>query len=478
MRKPIVAGVLLVLSVSAALAQNPAATPSVDLDKMYPAALRHNLIAARDAALASDYAWRQLAYLTENIGPRLTASPQAEAAVQHVAEELRGLGLEVKLEPVQVPHWVRGAETAELVAWPGQPAGTRQKIVVTALYGGSASPVEGITADVVVVNSFEELKQLGRDRIAGRIVLFNKKFDVRKAQAGRWSDAYSEAVKYRVSGGKEAAALGAAGSLVRSVGGDDFRLPHTGWSQDASIPSGAVTAEDADLIAHLASQGRVCLHLTLTPQRLPDVTSYNVVADLRGSEHPEQVVIVSGHLDSWDLGTGALDDGAGVAVAMEAAHILRQLHLRPRRTVRVVAWMNEESGLRGGDAYALDHARELANHIAAIESDLGAGHPLGFHTDMPAADKDWLSPVQETLQATGANVIELTHDAAGADISPMARQGVPTFGLLQDGRVYFNYHHTPADTLDKVNPHELQENAAAMTVLALALADMTEPLPR
>ncbi len=477
MRKPTVAGVLLVL-ISAALAQKPAATPSVDLDKMYSAALRHNLVAARDAALASDYAWRQLAYLTENIGPRFTASPQAEAAVQHVAEELRRLGLDVKLEPVQVPHWVRGAETAELVAWPGQPAGTRQKIVVTALYGGSATPAEGITADVVVVNNFEELKQLGRDRIAGRIVLFNEKFDVRKTRAGRWGDAYSEAVKYRGSGGKEAAALGAAGSLVRSVGGADFRLPHTGWSEEASIPSGAVTAEDADLIAHLASQGRVRLHLTLTPQRLPDVTSYNVVADLRGSEHPEQVVIVSGHLDSWDLGTGAIDDGAGVAVAMEAAHILQQLHLRPRRTVRVVAWMNEESGLRGGDAYALEHARELTNHIAAIESDLGAGHPLGFNTDMPSADQDWLKPVQETLSTTGANLIELAHDSPGADISPIAHQGVPTFGLLQDGTVYFNYHHTPADTLDKVNPRELQENAAAMTVLALALADMAEPLPR
>jgi carboxypeptidase Q len=379
---------------------------------------------------------------------------------------------------VKVPHWVRGAETAQLVEYSGQAPDTTQKIVLTALGGSAATPADGITTDVVVVNNFDELKALGHDKVAGKIVLFNEIFDKQKAAAGMAFMAYGEAVRYRGAGPKEAAALGAAAALVRSVGSADFRLPHTGWNSPAGIPSGAVTAEDADLIAHLSSQGKVRMHLTLTPQKLPDATSYNVIADLKGSEHPEQVVVVSGHLDSWDLGTGAIDDGAGVVVAMEAAEILQKLHFRPKRTLRVIAWMDEESGGAGSQAYAKDYLNEFPRHVAAIESDAGAAHPLGFDGRMSSKAAELLRPALNVLQSTGANVLRESPYAPGADITAMSDAGVPALGIIQDGRTYFHYHHTAADTLDKIVPSELRENAAAMAVMGYALASMKDPLPR
>lgn len=443
-----------------------------------PPELAAELAQLRDAALADDYAYQQVAHLTENIGPRPSGSPQARQAAQYVGDELRKLGLEVRLEEVKVPHWVRGTETAELVEFPGQTPKTSQKIVVTALGGSISTGVDGITADVVVVRDFERLNALGRDKIAGRIVLFDFPFDKQKAAAGFALDAYGEAVVYRGTGAKTAADLGAVASLVRSVGGADYRIPHTGYSMPAGIPAGAIADEDADLIAHLAAEGKVRMHLTLTPQNLPDVTGYNVVADLRGSEHPEQVVVVSGHLDSWDLGTGAIDDAAGVAVAMETAQLLQQLKFRPKRTIRVIAWMDEENGGRGRDAYTVAHGAEFSNHIAAIESDLGAAHPLGFNAKMSPAAIESLRPVQEILLSFGANLMKPTPFPPGADISAMSKEGVPTLGVMQDGRTYFNYHHTAADTLDKIVPRELRENAAAMAVMGYALACMAQPLPR
>ena len=219
------------------------------------------------------------------------------------------------------------------------------------------------------------------------------------------------------------------------------------------------------------------MHLTLTPQQLPDAPSYNVVADLKGEEHPEQVVIVSGHLDSWDLGTGAIDDAAGVVIAMQTVQILKQLHLRPKRTIRFIAWMNEENGLMGGRTYARDYAGEVNNHIAAIESDRGAGHPIGFQaTGKPDLIKI-LQPLAGVLESSGAPLMRMTEDTE-ADISPLSQAGVPAFALWQDERTYFDYHHTAADTLDKVNPRELAENAAVMAVLAYAIASIPQPLPR
>lgn len=433
----------------------------------------------RDAAMASDYAYSQVAHLSNNIGPRLTGSAQAQAAVEYVAGELRRLGLEVQLEKVTVPHWVRGEETGALVQYPGQATGTTQKIVLTALGPSVATPKDGLTAGVVVVRNFDELNALGRDKVAGKIVLFNVPWDKQLAAENYGLVSYGEVVQYRAAAPSAAARLGAAAVLVRSAGGADFRLPHTGLTQYASnaprIPAAAVTSEDAELIAALAQQGPVTMRLVLTPQTLPDVVSYNVIGDLKGSEHPEQVVIVSGHLDSWDLGTGAIDDGAGVAVGMQVANLFRQLGIHPRRTLRVVAWMDEEGGLLGGKQYAKDFP--AASQFAAIESDLGAGHPVGIHAGVVPAAIPLLQPVSDVLKEIGAPILEQT-EAAGSDIGEaLATLGVPTFDPIQDSRYYFYWHHTAADTLDKIVPRELQENAAIMAVLGYALTEIPE-LPR
>ncbi len=440
--------------------------------------LREQLQTLRDAALASDYAWQQLAHLTENIGPRPAGSPQAQAAAEYVAGEMRKLGLVARLEPATVSHWVRGEERAELVEFPGQTPGITQRIVLTALSGSSATPADGLTAEVLVVHSFAELTVLGREKVAGKIVLFNVPYDERKAVAGHAFEAYGEAVVYRSRGAKAVADLGGVASLIRSVGGADYRLPHTGYSASAGIPAGALAAEDAELVDHLSAQGRVRMHLTLTPQKLAATTGYNVVADLKGSEHPEQIVIVSGHLDSWDLGRGAIDDGAGVAVAMATAELVQRLHLHPRRTLRVIAWMDEENGGGGSHAYAKSHASELANHVASIESDAGAGHPLGYELKMAGEALAALKPLVEILRPVGSTIFEPSRYSPGADIDPLVEAGVPGIGITQDGRRYFDYHHTAADTLDKVNPQELRENAAAMAVMGYALAAMPQALPR
>jgi carboxypeptidase Q len=447
----------------------------------YTPQLLSELKQIQQAALASDYAYRQVAYLSNNIGPRLSGSAQAQRAVDYVAGEMRRLGLEVQLEKLMVPHWVRGVETGDLVEFPGQAPNTTQKVVLTALGGSVATPAQGLTTEVIVVRDFDELQALGRDKVAGKIVLFNYPFDRRMAAQGYGGEAYGEAVAYRGGGPSAAARLGAVAALNRSAGGAEYRLPHTGltrYAQDApEIPAAAVTAEDAELIAHLARQGTVRMRLTLTPQRLPDAPSYNVIADLKGTEHPEQIVIVSGHLDSWDLGTGAIDDGAGVAVAMQTVQLLRQLNLRPKRTIRFIAWMNEENGVVGGRTYAKDNASAIAEHIAAIESDRGAGHPLGFEVKAKPEVMPLLAPVSKVLQSTGSGLLQLT-EGTETDITPLADAGVPSFGLWQDTRTYFDFHHTAADTLDKIKPEELAENAAAMAVLAYAMANLPQPLPR
>ena len=433
------------------------------------------------AALESDYAYRQVAHLANNIGPRLSGSAQAAKAVEYVARDLRALGCEVRLEKVMVPHWVRGEETAALVQFPGQAANTAQKIVLCALGNSVATPKEGIEAEVLAVKNFDELKSMPRERVAGKIVLFNYPFDKQMAAEGRSFKAYSEAVVYRSDGPSAAARQGAVACLVRSVGNAEYRLPHTGltdYAKDApKIPAGAVTAEDADLIVDLVRQGPVKLKLVLTPQTLPDAESANVIADIKGSEHPDQVVIVSGHLDSWDLGTGAIDDAAGVAVSMETANLIRKLSLKPKRTIRVIAWMNEENGEAGSKQYAKDHEKEIQNHFAAMETDGGAGHPIGVNIKAKPEVKGMFTPVANILQASGAGILDLV-EHCGADIEPLERAGVPAFSPIQDSRFYFNYHHTAADTLDKIVPKELAENSAVVAVVAYALANMERPLPR
>lgn len=455
---------------------SPSATPAV----FSPQTLSE-LKQLQKAALESDYAYRQVAHLANNIGPRLSGSAQAAKAVEYVAAELKALGCDVQVEKVMVPHWVRGEETAALIQFTGQAPNTTQKIVLCALGGSVATPKNGIEAEVLVVKNFDELKSMPREKVAGKIVLFNYPFDKQMAAEGRGFPAYGEAVVYRSDGPSAAARQGAVACLIRSVGSADYRLPHTGmtdYAKDApKIPAGAVTAEDADLIANLVPQGPVKMKLVLTPQTLPDAESANVIADIKGSEHPEQVVIVSGHLDSWDLGTGAIDDGAGVAVSMETANLIQKLRLKPKRTIRVIAWMNEENGEAGSKQYAKDHEKEIQNHFAAMETDSGAGHPIGVNIKANRQVKKMFAPVANILQESGAGILDLV-EHCGADIEPLEKAGVPAFSPIQDGRFYFNYHHTAADTLDKIVPKELAENSAVVAVVAYALANMERPLPR
>ena len=471
---------LLPLFLCAVRCEAQSATPTATPIVFSPQTLA-DLKRLQQAALNSDYAYRRVAHLANNIGPRLSGSVQAAKAVEYVANELKAIGCQVQLEKVMVPHWVRGEETATLVQFPGQAENTTQKIVLCALGPSVATPPEGITAEVIAAKNFDELKALPREKVAGKIVLFNYPFDKQMAAEGRGGEAYGEAVVYRGDGPSAAARQGAVACLVRSVGSADYRLPHTGYTKYADdapkIPAGAVTAEDADLIVDLARQGPVKMKLVLTPQQLPDVESANVIGDIKGTEHPEQIVIVSGHLDSWDLATGATDDGAGVAVSMETANLIQKLHLKPKRTIRVIAWMNEENGLRGSKQYAKNHEKEWSNHFAVMETDGGAGHPLGLNVKGKPEIKKMLAPVLATLQESGAGGTNFV-EHVGADIEPMEKANIPAFSPIQDSRFYFNYHHTAADTLDKIVPKELGENSAVVAVAAYALANLEQPLPR
>ncbi|NRR31813.1 M20/M25/M40 family metallo-hydrolase [Oxalobacteraceae bacterium] len=438
------------------------------------------LASIRDTAMKSDWAYERLADLTDLVGPRLSGSPGAAAAVEQVAAAMRKLGATVTLQPVKVPHWVRGAETAELVDYKGRPAGVSQKVVLTALGGSGATPAAGLTAPVLVVHDFDELKARAAE-VKGRIVLFDLAFDQDMAERGLAGPAYGRISNYRVNGPRIAAEMGAVAALVRSIGGADFRIPHTGvtlLSDKARIPAAAVTAEDAMLMARLSARGPVSMHLTLTPQTLPDADSFNVIADLPGSEQADEVVIVSGHLDSWDLATGAHDDGAGVAAAMGVFETLKKLKLQPRRTIRVVAWMSEESGGMGGSSYFNANKDKLEKHIAAIESDSGAGRPFGIQASIGAPAMKLFAPLQAALQPIGAQVLSRRDALGTGDLHEIEAAGVPIFEPQVDTHAYFHYHHSAADTLDKVNPGNLQRHVAVMSSLAWFLANLDQPIGR
>ena len=291
--------------------------------------------------------------------------------------------------------------------------------------------------------------------------------------------AYGQVTAYRGGGAIAAAKLGALAVLVRSAGGSQNRIAHTGAMRYDNavnkIPAAAVSYEDAETIAYLAKMGKVKMKLLLTPKQLPETTSYNVIADLKGSEKPDEIVVVGGHLDSWDLGTGALDDGVGVAMAMQVPYLLKQLKLKPKRTIRVVAFMNEENGFVGATNYAKEENPE--KHFAAIESDLGASHPIGFIFAGKPEAVPFFAPISKILNSQGAGQINV-QPSASSDIGTLTAKGVPSFGPWFDTRTYFNYHHTEADTFDKVVPKELAENASVMAVLAYGLANLEQPLPR
>ena len=414
------------------------------------------------ASLASDAAWQRLAYIGDTFGNRLSGSPNLEAAIRWAVEEMRRDGLEnVRMEAVKVPHWVRGRESLEIVG------ATPQPLVMLGLGNSVGTPPAGIEADLLVVHSFEELEAL-RDRVKGRMVLFNVPFTT-----------YGETVRYRSSGPSRAAALGAVAVLVRSVGPPGLRTPHTGALQYAEgqpqIPAAAVTVEDAARLQRMADRGTpVRLKLLMEAHFLPDADSANVVGEIRGRERPDEVVVIGGHFDSWDVGTGSTDDGGGCMATWEALRLMKQLNLRPRRTVRVVLWTNEENGGRGGLAYRDRHQAELTNHVMMMESDSGVFRPRGFGFSGTDAARAKVRDIAALLSGIQANAIG--PGGGGADIGPSVQQAnIPALSLESDGN-YFLIHHTPADTVDKIDPIDLSRAAAAVAVMTYVIAEMSERL--
>jgi carboxypeptidase Q len=440
-----------------------------------------SLARIREAGMKDDWAYRRLADLCDKVGPRLSGSRQAEAAVEQIAAALHSSGFSVVLQPVKVPHWVRGEEQAEIIDYPGRPAGVTQQLHLTTLGGSIATPAQGISAQVLVVHSFDELSE-HEAQARGRIVLFDVPFDETLAVNGHAGAAYGQGVVYRVAGASAAARVGAVAALVRTVGGANYRLPHTGAMnydpKAPKIPTAALSAEDAMWVARLAAEGRVSLRLRLSPQTLPDADSHNVLADWPGRDRPEEIVIVSGHLDSWDLAQGAIDDGAGVVSAMGAVQLLKSLNLHARRTIRFIGWMNEENGTAGGKTYFDLTRAARAQHVAAIESDSGSGRPLGVAAHLVPEAMPRLKPLMLALAPLGAGVLEHRDGGTGSDVDFLDEGGVPTLAPLVDTRTYFDYHHSAADTLDKVDPDNIRRQVAVLAMMAYFLADMPDALPR
>jgi carboxypeptidase Q len=424
-----------------------------------------------DYILANSQAYETLSYLTDNIGPRLSGSKGAALAVDYTEKRFKEWGFDVRREAVMVPHWVRGEERARLVSH------NDQRIVLTALGGSVATPAAGITAEVIEVTSFDQLTALGREKIQGKIVFYNGEMDMSLVESGRAFEAYSKAVVFRGVGASRAAELGAVASVIRSVASASLRTPHTGSlryeENKPKIPAAAMTTEDAGLVHRLLAKGeKVRMHLVLTPRALPDVASSNVIAEIRGSERPEEIVLIGGHLDSWDLATGAIDDGSGVVMVMETLRAMKELGLRPKRTIRGVLFMNEENGLRGGRKHFENAAKreEVQKHIAVIESDAGSATPVGFITTLEGKNLERTHARMKLLD----RITPLRFDSSkhtGADTSPFTDAGVPGFGFVPDPRHYFDYHHTPADTLDKVDPKALAQDTAAVAALAYVIAE-------
>lgn len=445
----------------------------------------------RAGAFDSRVGYETLAELCDEYGHRLSGSERLEAAIDWAAETMREFGLvNVHKEPVSVPVWVRNEESAAIVS------PTHHRLAMLGLGRSVGTGPEGIEAAVVRAASFDEFAALPDSAVAGRIVLFDAPYE-----------GYGKTVVYRGSGASTAAKRGAVAVLVRSVGLDGLRTPHTGalrYAEDAPmIPAAAVSFEDANLIARMLARGdEVRVHLTMGAETLEDRTSYNVVGELPGRELPEEIVLVGGHIDSWDVGQGAQDDGTGCVLSMEAVRLMHELGLVPRRTLRVVLFTNEENGLRGGRAYAEAHADEVGRHVVAMESDTGNGLASGFRFDLREAalgpvaaltpatteastnGEEGHDPLLEEARDRGLSILErvapllaplgsgqMVLSYSGADIGPMVEAGVPGLGVDHDTSEYFRIHHTEADTFDRIDLRDLQTNAATMAIMLYALAE-------
>ena len=416
------------------------------------------------AATHDSAAYNRIAELTDTFGPRLSGSESLERAIDWVVAQMKSDGLDnVRTDPVMVPHWVRGPESIELLA----PRTAR--ITMLGLGGSIATPPEGITGEVLVVSSFDDLARHAAEA-RGRIVLYDVPFTN-----------YGQTVQYRGRGAIEAAKVGAIASMIRSVSSYSMRNPHTGAMQyDTAvprIPHASISVEDAMMLHRMQNRGqKIVVRIKMSAQTLPDAPSRNVMAELRGREKPDEVVVMGGHIDSWDVGVGAMDDAGGVVAAWEAIRLLKKLDLQPRRTIRAVGWTNEENGTRGGRGYRDTHMAELPKHVLASESDEGVFKPLGFGFTGSDSAFAILQHVGRVLDKIGAG--QITRGGGGADIGATMQTGVPGMGLNVEADKYFWFHHSDADTMDKLDPHEVSLCVAAMAIMAYIVADLPEPLPR
>jgi carboxypeptidase Q len=426
--------------------------------------------------LARGQAYDKLVELCRVAPHRLSGSPGAAAAVEWARQQMLEDGLEnVRLVECMVPHWERGSVAELRILEPAEAAGERLSIL--ALGGSIATPEAGLTAEVVQARSWDELDALGTD-VRGRIVLFNRPMDPTLFEYGA---AYGGAVDQRGRGAIEAARRGGVGAIVRSMTTRLDDVPHTGAMRYADdvprVPSVAVSTLGAERLAALLERGPVKVHLALDPRWLPDAPSANVVGEIVGREKPEEVVLLGGHLDAWDVGQGANDDGGGCCQALEALRLLRALGLRPRRTIRCVLFMNEENGGRGADAYRDSVLHELDRHVLAIESDGGVGTPRGFSATCTPEGLSTLRAIASLLEPAGCG--EMREGGGGADIDPLREAGgVPVMAFRADTQRYFDLHHSERDTIETVWPREINLGAAAMAAMAYVVAEIEVPLPR
>ncbi|MDQ3069425.1 MAG: M20/M25/M40 family metallo-hydrolase [Acidobacteriota bacterium] len=413
---------------------------------------------------STEAGWTRLAELTDTFGPRLSGSTNLERAITWAAAEMKKDGFDVRTEPVMVPVWIRGEERLDMVKPAVQP------MALLGLGGSVGTPDAGVEAPVLVVQSFDDLKAKAA-QARGRIVLFNVPYTT-----------YGATVVYRSTGASEAAKLGAVASLVRAVGPVGLRTPHTGalnYAADAPrIPAAAIPVEDADRLQRLQNRGvETVLRLRMQARTAADAPSFNVVGEIRGRELPDEVILLGGHFDSWDVGTGASDDAVGCIVTWEALRLIKKMGLQPRRTIRVVLWTNEENGLRGGNAYAEAHAAAASSHVLALESDSGVFEPASIGMTGSDASRAVMTRVMSLLEPLGLQ--KLGPAGGGADIGPIVQAGqVPAMSYSGDSTKYFTIHHTPADTVDRIAKAEISKAAAAIAVIAYVTADMPVRLPR
>lgn len=417
-----------------------------------------------DEALERGESHEMLRFLTKNIGGRLSGSPQAAAAVEWTRQKMMSYGFDtVYLQPVMVPHWVRGDKEIGRIVNSKKIGSIDVKVV--SLGNAVGTGPGGTVAEVVEVMDFQELAALGEEGVRGKIVFFNRPMDPKLINT---FGAYSGASSQRGSGPSEAAKYGAIGAIVRSLSSFKDDIPHTGNTRYGlnvpKIPAVAITTNDADMLsALLKDDPNLQFYFETSAQMLPDVLSYNVVGEIRGSEFPEEIIAVGGHLDSWDLAEGAHDDGAGCMQSIEVLRLFKAMDYRPKRTLRAVMFMNEENGLRGGRKYAELAQKNGEFHLAAMESDRGGFLPIGFGVTGTSAQQEKIFGWKSLFEPFG--IYQFKRGGGGADISPLRTQNVPLIGYIPDSQRYFKYHHTPIDNFEAVNQRELEMGAAAMTSL-------------